>query len=118
MLLPDIWQKYKDEVFHRRCVGSLPGVRMLLSFRGLLEISYRDLYCEYLAEEDLAVTPEDEQRLAALRHLSHGLKLAQKGVVVYKLCADGWEEDEDWPALEGSDCGVDKGCSCGKVEEG
>ena len=59
---------------------------------------------------------------AALQHYNRGIQLAQKGVVVRELVTnDDWPKLVVWPQLEGSDCGRDKGCSCGpsdgKTEE-
>lgn len=103
-----------------RFLKSLPGVKMLFSFRRLLDIRYRDLYHEDMVESGTAeskLLKEAGRRVAALRHLSHGLQLAQKAVVVSKLYTEKWEQKEDWPALEGSDCGKSNGCSCGQVGE-
>lgn len=103
-----------------RCSESLPGVKMLCSFRRLLDIRYRDLYREDMVEKGIAESKllrQAKRWLVALRHLDYGLKLAQKGVVVGKLHTEKWEHEENWPALESSDCGVRKGCSCGQAEE-
>lgn len=59
------------------------------------------------------------RQMAALRHFNYGLQLAQMGVVVHELYAEkDWRDKKSWPALQGSDCGLHKGCSCGvsKVE--
>lgn len=93
---------------------------MLLSFRCLLDIRYRDLFLEDVVEKGTAeskLLKKARRRVAASRHLNHGLQLAQKGVVVSKLHTEEWEQGEDWPALEGSDCGKSNGCLCGQVEE-
>jgi hypothetical protein len=54
-----------------------------------------------------------KRQKAALRHLNRGLQLAQNGSVVHELYTKAdWRNEDAWPALEGSDCGLDKGCSC------
>jgi hypothetical protein len=54
------------------------------------------------------------QQMAALRHFNHGLHLAQTGLVVHELYTEkNWRDKDSWPALQGSNCGLQKGCSCG-----
>lgn len=115
-------------------------IRFMFEMRNIPDIKIRDLDLELVEEEHELVheamlrsgrtitasyLEEYEHELqsfrrnnAALKHLNHGLQLAQKGVVVHELFAGGnWRERMDWPKLEGSDCGLIKGCSCGPSDD-
>lgn len=78
-------------------------------FRGMMRgfrssnIQERMRQCNRLAQE----------QKAALRHLNRGLQLAQTGSVVHELYTKAdWRYENAWPVLQGSDCGLGKGCSC------
>jgi hypothetical protein len=110
-------------------VSHLKDAKTLFTLRGVADIEVRDL--------DLVDAEEDSDRvmakktpglharyfqvakciirqMAALRHFNHSLQLAQTGVVVHELYAEkDWRDKKTWPALQGSDCGSHKGCSCG-----
>jgi hypothetical protein len=109
-------------------VSQLKDAKTLFTLRGLTDIMIRDLDLVGAEEEchdrlgqsgridhkDFQAQKCIARQRAAIRHFNHGLKLAQTGVVVRELYTDkDWREKETWPALERSDCGFDKGCSCG-----
>jgi hypothetical protein len=116
-------------------VSYLKDAKTLFTVRGVADIVVRDLDLdgtEKRCNEILAEPPGRNhsnylraqkciaRQKAALRHINHGLQLAQRGVIVRALYTEeDWREKETWPVLEGSDCGFDKSCSCGKsgVEE-
>jgi hypothetical protein len=91
---------------------------VLFKLRNVTDIAVRHLHAE-----DWKSKPRNQSKIAdevsaAYRHFNHGLQLAQKGVVNKKLYeSPTWHKDELWPALDGSDCGVSKGCTCGKSED-
>lgn len=98
----------------------LPGLAALFTFRNLKDVKYR-----HLAAEDWVSSGKQKDRdfakrqVAAFRYLSHALQLAQKGLITRELCTVfNWAAKVTWPVLEGSDCGRDKGCSCGRIEAG
>jgi hypothetical protein len=111
-------------------VSHLKDARTLLTMRDVTDLKIRDLdldLAELLRADEM---PENHKnwndphflnvhrvitrQVAALRHFNHGLHLAQTGVVVHELYTKkDWRKDETWPALQGSDCGFHKGCSCG-----
>lgn len=93
-------------------------VGFMFQTRNLPDVKIRDLDLEldeeFNCHEDLA---ELNEQKAVLKHLNHGLRLAQKGMVVRELFGqDDWRDDETWPVLQGSDCGFGKGCTCGRDE--
>ena len=110
-------------------VSRLQDAKTLFTLRGVADIMVQDLdlikfreRCDEMVESQPAQNrpryrQEQKQtirQMAALRHFNHGLQLAQTGVVVRELYIDeNWRENETWPALQGSDCGLNKGCSCG-----
>jgi hypothetical protein len=111
-------------------VSQLKDARMLFTLRGVVDIMIHDFdltkvegRCDRaLASQTEVVPPRYShakkcivRQKAALRHFNHGLQLAQKGVVVRELYTEeDWRDKETWPVLQGSDCGFDKGCSCGE----
>jgi len=111
-------------------VSQLKLAKTLFTLRGVADIMIRDLdLLEYEAKCNhfLATQPvrfhpgyiADKARVtrhkASLRHFNHGLQLAQTGVVIRELYTEkAWRDKETWPVLQGSDCGFDKGCSCGE----
>jgi hypothetical protein len=126
----ETWDKFIDHVD----VSRLKDAKTLFTLRGVADVKVRDLDLVDAQEKD---DPTKATRLpgfhprpshvakciarqnAALRHFNHGLQLAQTGVVVRELYTDdNWRDKKTWPALQGSDCGLYKGCSCGvsKVE--
>ena len=91
----------------------------MFEMRNIADIKVRDIDLELVgATCDITMMAYVNQKKAALKHLNHGLRIAQKGAVVRELF-DGpdWRKEESWPVLEGSDCGFNKGCSCGPDEE-
>ena len=110
----------------------LKDAKTLFTLRGLADLKVRDLDL-ITAEEDCdrymaTGTPSFYPRYAesakciarqkaALRHFNYGLQLAQSGVVVRELYTEeDWRDKKTWPVVQGSDCGLEKGCSCGVSE--
>lgn len=94
----------------------LPGLKMLFTFRGLVDIRIRNLMAEdVLNDREPGDKDHAKDETAVYRHLNYGLKLAQKGIVNPELFSDDkeWDLAETWPSLEGSDCKLEIGCSCG-----
>lgn len=97
--------------------GSFPGVRLLFAFRNLTSITMRYLPAEDFASRPGSESQRAEQQVAIFKHFSRGLQMAQQGSVVRELYIDrDWHKKGMWPALEGSDCGSEKGCDCGQNE--
>lgn len=99
--------------------------KMLFTLRGVADVKVHDVDLAKLGEAvDKSLSERHHNARAcisrqksALRHFNHGLRLAQTGVVVQELYTEkGWRNKKTWPALQGSDCGYDKGCSCGVSE--
>lgn len=115
------WNKSTDNSDLRpNTGGSFPGLKLLFSFRGLADIEIRNLLCEDMVNGiggfDKFDTDTAGTITAVYRHLSQGLKLAQKGLVrkeLYEL--EDWDTDELWPSAKNYDCGLFKGCSCGQT---
>jgi hypothetical protein len=125
------WQANRAKFIDDLDPSRLQGMKTLFTVRGVVDVRVRDLDLEdnerdRKAKADkqqvLSVRKEwrrrrcDElvgQQKAALRHLNRGLQLAQTGRVVHDLYTKtNWRDDNTWPVLEGSDCGLNKGCSC------
>jgi len=121
-------EKFMDPVD----VSRLKDARTLFTLRGLTDVKVRDLdlvdaeerNARVLAIQAPSLHPKHlhfekciARQTAALRHFNHGLQLAQTGCIVQELYTiKGWRDKETWPALQGSDCGLEKGCSCGVSE--
>ena len=126
--------RYRAQFIDPVDVSRLRDAKTLFTLRGVADIKVRDLDlvdAEEESDRDLATTTPGLQakhshiakciarQKAALRHFNYGLQLAQTGVVVRELYSvEGWRFKKTWPILQGSDCGLCKGCSCGvsKVE--
>lgn len=93
--------------------------KFMSEMRNISDIKVRDLDMEIIAETcDLKRMAYVESKAAALKHLNHGLQLAQQGMVVHELFAGrDWREDNLWPVLQGSDCGFSRGCRCGSNKD-
>lgn len=111
--------------------GHLPGASLLFTLRSVTDIDFRYIGGDYSSSPVPSkkrfkgtsvmsmLTPRPRAGLvAAFRHLTNGLQMVQKGLVVSKLYTDeDWHKNELWPVLEGSDCGIWNGCKCGKPED-
>lgn len=100
---------------NKQCDLQFADTRFMFEMRNISDIEVRDLDLEingyYGGGRNLAAVNRNK---ASLKHLNHGLRLAQKGIVVRELYADrNWRKDETWPVLQDSDCGVSRGCTCG-----
>jgi hypothetical protein len=111
-------------------VSRLKDAKALLALRGVTDLTVRDLdldLAELICQDEMPDNHKNwtephyikthdviSRQTAALRHFNHGLRLAQTGVVVRELYTEkDWREEVSWPALQGSDCGLYNGCSCG-----
>lgn len=110
-------------------VSRLKDVKTLFTLRGVADLKVLDLDLITAEEESNQIMAKRTpglhhkyfqnakciaRQMAALRHFNYGLQLAQTGVVVRELyTVEDWREQETWPVLQGSDCGIRKGCSCG-----
>jgi hypothetical protein len=106
----------------KRCVTRIQGIAVLFTLRGITNIKLRDLDLEdrinqvgkHTASSQVDnVTIKDAAQI--LKHLNHGLVLAQGGTVVEELCDDHWYFRDKWPVLGESACGRSVGCMCGRV---
>jgi hypothetical protein len=96
----------------------LPCAEGLFKLRNLTDIACRHLPAEDWKNNPRSQTEPGKDMSGAYKHFSHGLQLAQKGSVNSKLYTNQkWYKDELWPVLDGSDCGVRKGCMCGSSED-
>lgn len=122
-------QNFANSFVDRVDVSRLKDAKTLFTLRGVADIMVQDLDLVKFEENcsgpyrngsrDNHARECIARQAAALRHFNYGLQLAQSGVVVRELyTVEGWRNKETWPVLQGSDCGIRKGCSCGvsKVE--
>jgi hypothetical protein len=123
--LPLLSKRFIDQVD----VSRLKDAKTLLTLRGVTDLKIHDLDLSHQEIYQRRFTAhgnnQNEVRAdhireciahqkAALRHFNHGLHLAQTGLVVHELYTEkNWRDKDSWPALQGSDCGLHKGCSCG-----
>jgi len=123
--VPITRQDFASSFMDRVDVSRLKDAKTLFTLRGLADIMVQDLdlveikeHCDTMLSHHSSPQYKDARkfiyrRMAALRHFNHGLQLAQTGVVVRELYTDvDWREKETWPVLQGSACGLRKGCSC------
>jgi hypothetical protein len=96
----------------------LPCAEGLFKLRNLTDIACRHLPAEDWKKNPRSRTEPGKDMFAAYKHFAHGLQLAQKGSVNSQLYTKRkWHQDVLWPILDGSDCGIGKGCTCGKKED-
>jgi hypothetical protein len=109
-------------------ITRMKDVRALMMLQGVTDFMIHDLGLVKAEKHALETTAKPHhpqfkidhireciaRQVAALRHFNHGLQLAQTGLVVHELYTEkNWREKDSWPTLQGSDCGLHKGCSCG-----
>jgi len=134
-------------VFELRDLASLPGIATLFTLRSIPDIEIRDLDledCDSACKQDFEGSwneaidvnfrhvPVDDlhkckrmaqanidKSKAMLKHLNHGLQLAQFGFDVqgHRFTRDGWYNGP-WPGLPELPCGPNGVCSCGDSEVG
>lgn len=94
------------------------GYEELFKLRNVSDIAVR-----HLEAEDWKSKPRNPSKFldevsAVWRHFNHGLQMAQMGVVNEQLYQhSNWHKLELWPVLDGSECGRNKGCTCGQSED-
>lgn len=98
--------------------SDLPHVEGLFKLKNVSDIACRHLPAEDWKNNPRSQTQPGKDMSGAYKHFSHGLQLAQKGSANSKLYTSRkWHNDGLWPVLNGSDCGVKKGCTCGQSED-
>jgi hypothetical protein len=94
------------------------GYEELFKLRNVTDIAVRHLQAEDWKSKPRRPSKVADEVSAVWRHFNHGLQMAQKGMVNKQLYQHSkWYSDELWPVLDGSDCGVNKGCTCGQSED-
>jgi hypothetical protein len=115
-------EEYQDnpaELRPRTYPSQLPCAEGLFKLRNLTDIACSHLPAEDWKNNPRSLTEPGKDMSGPYKHFSHGLQLAQKGSVNSKLYTNPkWYRDELWPVLNGSDCGVRKGCTYGQKEHG
>ena len=97
----------------------LPCAEGLFKLRNITDIACRHLPAEDWKNNPRSRTEPGKDMSGAYKHFAHGLQLAQKGLVNSELYTKRtWHKDALWPVLDGSNCGIRKGCTCGKSEDG
>lgn len=103
--------------------GGLHGVKTLFTLRGIKDLKLRDLELEERLAREVKSTYDRtrhdiwKKQAQVLRHLNHGLALAQTGTVVAALSKEqSWHiprySDGIYPKLGDRFCSDEGGCSC------
>jgi hypothetical protein len=112
-------EKIPAEMHKKTYPAHLPCAEGLFKIRNVTDNACRHLPAEDWKSNPRSLTEPGKDMSGAYKHFTYGLQLAQKGSVNTNLYTNQkWYKDEMWPVLEGSDCGVKKGCTCGKSEDG
>lgn len=94
----------------------IPGAKALFSLRNLTEFKIHNPFpAKHYRADGPEVARDLEQVDAAFKHFNHGLRLAQRGQVVFELYEDAdWDCREYWPVVDSRmyACGSETGCSC------
>lgn len=102
---------------YRTYPAYLPCAEGLFKLNNIADIACRHLPADDWKSNPHSQTEPGKDMSGSYKHFSRGLQMAQKGPVNSELYTNrGWHRDALWPVLDGSDCGIGKGCTCGQGE--